>query len=315
MSNKSNNTPLKAVTQKTGLSAHVIRAWEKRYGVIRPQRTETNRRYYSDEEIEKLNLLKKATDSGHSISSIAAFTLEDLQNLVLNEEKETIFHHKKLLPEKFGLIIKEKITSFFETAKDLNSSKLLFLLREIEDEFSQSIIIEEIILPVLAKLSEERNSNSISKSTENFIINELSYYLTQIVKNIPEFDEFPLILCYAPTGGFSQIGSLITAAAAKAEKWRVFNLGENISSVEIGEVINKLEPKVISINLIYPFIKPEEIRGELIELKNQIPDRIKIILSGRPVWSYRDEVLKIGGIFAGDTFALRKELKKIRELI
>ena len=50
--------PIKVVSQMTGLSVHVIRAWEKRYNVVEPDRTDTNRRLYSEKEIEKLKLLK-----------------------------------------------------------------------------------------------------------------------------------------------------------------------------------------------------------------------------------------------------------------
>ena len=45
---------IKVVARRTGLSAHVIRIWEKRYGAVEPERTETKRRLYSDEQIERL---------------------------------------------------------------------------------------------------------------------------------------------------------------------------------------------------------------------------------------------------------------------
>lgn len=56
---------IKVVAQRTGLSAHLIRIWEKRYGAVEPERTETNRRLYSDEQIERLSLLRDITQNGH----------------------------------------------------------------------------------------------------------------------------------------------------------------------------------------------------------------------------------------------------------
>ena len=307
------NYSLKSVSQKTGLSAHVIRAWEKRYGVVNPDRTDSNRRFYTNDEIEKLKLLKKATEAGNSIGNISNLTIEQLQELVLTEEKESIFAHKKLLPEKFELKIKNLIDEFFETAENLNSKKLQFLIYEIEDEFSQSIIIEEIIIPILSKLDEKQKKTSISIIVSQFILSELSFYLSQIINKIPDFENFPLLLSYSPVGGFHEIGSLISCAVAKAEKWRICNLGKNISCLEITEIIQKLNPAAISINMIYPFLKPEEIKIELSLFKNSIPEDVKILFSGRTVWNYREEVNQIGGIFAGDTFVLRNELQKIRE--
>lgn len=303
---------LKSVSQKTGLSAHVLRAWEKRYGVVVPERTETNRRFYTDNEIKKLILLKKAVDAGFSIGSIKDLSVEKLQELILSEEKKSIFLNKTLLPEKFQIKINNRIEEFLASAEKFNSKNLQFLIYEIEDEFSQSVIIEEFILQILNILDNKRKSVQIEKITEQFIINELSFYIRQIINKIPEFDDFPLILTYSPVGGFFQIGSLISSAIAKLEKWRVCNLGENLNSSEIVSAVKIINPDVISINMIYPYNNPEIIKNELIALKSSIPENIKILLSGRTVWNYREEVIKIGGIFAGDTFAFRKELQKIK---
>ena len=63
----------------TGLSPHLIRIWEKRYSAVAPERTDTNRRLYSDAEIERLNLLRLATRAGHSIGNIAKLPLGPAQ--------------------------------------------------------------------------------------------------------------------------------------------------------------------------------------------------------------------------------------------
>ena len=70
----------------TGLSPHLIRIWEKRYGAVAPKRTATNRRLYSDAEIERLNLLRLATAAGHSIGNIAKLPLRRLKSLVAKAE-------------------------------------------------------------------------------------------------------------------------------------------------------------------------------------------------------------------------------------
>ncbi len=78
--------PIKVVSQMTGLSVHVIRAWEKRYNVVEPERTNTNRRLYSEEDIEKLKLLNNVLHEGHSIGGVANLSLNELKNL-LSENK------------------------------------------------------------------------------------------------------------------------------------------------------------------------------------------------------------------------------------
>ena len=74
--------PIKIVAQRTGLSVHAIRVWEKRYQIVTPFRTETNRRLYSEEDIERLRLLNLATKSGYSISSVADLDHKALRDLL-----------------------------------------------------------------------------------------------------------------------------------------------------------------------------------------------------------------------------------------
>jgi DNA-binding transcriptional MerR regulator len=85
--------PIKVVSQMTGLSVHVIRAWEKRYNVVEPDRTDTNRRLYSEEDIEKLKLLNDAVHHGHHIGGIANLSLLELKKLI---PKENIMMLKSL---------------------------------------------------------------------------------------------------------------------------------------------------------------------------------------------------------------------------
>ena len=72
---------IKVVARRTGLSAHVIRIWEKRYGAMEPERTGTNRRLYSDEQIERLSLLREITQNGHSIGHVAKLPTDKLREL------------------------------------------------------------------------------------------------------------------------------------------------------------------------------------------------------------------------------------------
>ena len=79
---------IKYVSEQTGLSAHVIRIWERRYSAITPDRSNSNRRLYSQNDIEKLKLLKSATSSGQSIGQIADLPIEKLQEITTNSTVE-----------------------------------------------------------------------------------------------------------------------------------------------------------------------------------------------------------------------------------
>ena len=76
---------ISAVSRLTGLSAPNLRMWEKRYGLVEPRRSKSQRRLYSSEDIQRLTLLKTLVDQGHPIGSIANLRTSDLEERLQTE--------------------------------------------------------------------------------------------------------------------------------------------------------------------------------------------------------------------------------------
>ena len=77
--------PIQIVTHRTGVSADVLRVWEKRYAVVTPIRSTSGRRLYSDADIERLRLLVQATRTGRPIGQVAALPTSALRALLEEE--------------------------------------------------------------------------------------------------------------------------------------------------------------------------------------------------------------------------------------
>jgi len=75
---------ISAVARLTGISSHVLRVWERRYGVVEPQRSDSKRRRYTQDDIQRLSLLKTLVDNGHAISSVARLTTSQLEERLAN---------------------------------------------------------------------------------------------------------------------------------------------------------------------------------------------------------------------------------------
>jgi DNA-binding transcriptional MerR regulator len=73
--------PVRLVALRTGLTPHVLRAWERRYAVVSPSRSSGGQRLYSDLDIERLRRLRRLTARGHAISRIAALPLDEWTRL------------------------------------------------------------------------------------------------------------------------------------------------------------------------------------------------------------------------------------------
>src|SRR5574338_1415492 len=73
--------PVRLVATRAGLSPHLLRAWERRYGVVTPGRSEGGQRLYSELDIERLGRLRRLVERGHAIGRIASLPLEELARL------------------------------------------------------------------------------------------------------------------------------------------------------------------------------------------------------------------------------------------
>src|ERR1700674_3350268 len=80
--------PMRVVTRRTGLSADLLRAWERRYEVVKPSRSAGGRRLYSDGDVERLRLLYRATLAGRSIGQVADLPTDALAALVRKDAAE-----------------------------------------------------------------------------------------------------------------------------------------------------------------------------------------------------------------------------------
>ena len=77
--------PIQVVSRRTDLSADVLRAWERRYKAVQPQRSASGRRLYSDADVARLSLLRRATLSGRSIAQVAQLPDDRLRELVASD--------------------------------------------------------------------------------------------------------------------------------------------------------------------------------------------------------------------------------------
>src|SRR6185503_12429727 len=74
--------PVRLTALRTGLTPHTLRAWERRHHVVAPARSSGGQRLYSDLDVQRLRLLRRLTEQGHSIGQLAKAALVDLERMV-----------------------------------------------------------------------------------------------------------------------------------------------------------------------------------------------------------------------------------------
>jgi len=300
--------PIKVVSQMTGISEFVIRAWEKRYDAVIPSRTESNRRLYSEEDIEKLRLLNDAVQKGYNIGGIASLTINDLRS-ILNEKKS---NNHKPLPSESIADVDSLLNSCIEAVKAYDGKELETLLLKASSKLSQPALIESLIVPLVYKLGELWHEGLIRVANEHLATAVIRSFLAKMIdQNEPE-ENAPIIISATPRGQDHELGAMIVAVTAAPLGWKVIYLGPNLPVEEIASVADSLEAKVVALSIVYPG-DDKQLKLDFQNLKKMMPENINIIVGGRASTGYLDVIDEIGATHVKDTRQLRVELDSIRQ--
>lgn len=304
--------PIKVVSQMTGLSVHVIRAWEKRYHVVEPDRTDTNRRLYSEEDIEKLRLLNDASHLGHNIGSIASLSSAELKSLLSNEKSIAPQIKTNVKLSGPDINIEELLAECVETIKDYDAKKLESILLNASARLTQPVLIEEVVIPLVYKIGDMWHNGEIRVANEHLASSVIRSFLFNLLESYTINESAPVLISATPRGQEHELGALIAAVVAAASGWKVVYLGSNLPAEEIGAVASYLNAKVVAVSLVYPSDDPV-LPKELRKLKQVLISDVSIIAGGRAANGYLNVLDEIGAFVVKNTKQLRVELDAIRE--
>jgi len=146
--------PIQVVVRRTGLSADRIRMWERRYGAVSPQRAATNRRLYSEEDIERLLLLRKATLHGRRIGQLADLETVELAALVERDEAALSRAPAPSEPSGAGRSAASLLADCLGAVAALDASGLQRLLARARLDLTPPALIERLLLPMMRGIGE-----------------------------------------------------------------------------------------------------------------------------------------------------------------
>lgn len=301
---------IKLVARRTGLSAHAIRVWEKRYNAVLPARTETNRRLYSDADMERLLLLHKGTLDGHAIGQIAKLPTEQLRQLL---------HPVEATPDvKAAQMNKAEPTSsagvlenclYF--VKQLDSERLQRALEDAEVALSRPRFIEQLIAPLLQKIGELWRDGTLRVIHEH-MATAVTRSLLGNVRSAYEVPETaPGVVTTTPVGQLHELGALMASATAAAEGWRVMYLGPNLPAEEIAAAARQNRARAVALSIVYPADDPR-LEPELQKLRRLLSSDIALLIGGRAAANYRDTLEMLGVQLIKDMASFSAILEALR---
>ena len=166
--------------KRSGLTPHVIRVWEKRYKAVTPLRTDTNRRQYSDENIQRLTLLREATLAGHKISNIAGLTDASLKALM--EDDQEHLRSVTAVPAKEGVQSDGMLEACLLAIKKLDTEKLEEGLTRAALSLGHQGMIIRVVAPLAQKIGQLWREGEITAAHVHFASSLIRIFLVNISK-------------------------------------------------------------------------------------------------------------------------------------
>lgn len=296
---------IKSVSVLTNLNIHTIRAWEKRYSAVTPERTDTNRRMYSKADIEKLNLLSDALRNGHSIGAIAQLSVEELRSLIPNTFNQTITSTK---PEsKFQNLISESI--FHISNYDYKNFENILLDSSVN--YSRQSMLIDFVIPLLEEIGQLWETGKIRVTHEHFAVTVLRTFLGSLIDNNLNPPTAPKILTTTPEGFLHELGALISALYAMDFGWNAVFLGANLPAEEISAAAKANGVSAILLSLVYPEDDPRTGK-QLRKLRKYVGEDMHILISGQSAIGYLKYIEETDSLLVQKLSELPSVLKSIR---
>lgn len=225
------NYSIKEIEQLTGIKAHTLRIWEQRYDFIKPKRTETNIRYYDDEDLKLVLNISLLKDNGLKISRICCMTVEDLHSEV-----------KMLMEKKMGY--PEQIQGLTLAMLELDEDRFEKILNTniLRVGFERTML--NLIHPFFQKIGVLWQIGAIAPAQEHFISNIVRQKLIVAIDgqlvNSANFNK--KFLLFLPENEMHEISLLFAAFILKSRNNRVIYLGQNVPFEDIIKINNEHSP-------------------------------------------------------------------------
>ncbi len=223
---------IKDIEKMSGIKAHTIRIWERRYGMVIPKRTDTNIRYYSDENLKELLNISILNKNGLKISKIAELDKDEIAERVVNLLDSS---------QKYAHIIDVMMLSMLEIDEyALNNS-----FNRAWQEYGFEKLIEDIIFPLLERIGFLWQTNSITPAQEHFLTNILRHkFIVAIEKEAPlKKNDNNKLIFFLPEGEMHEFGLLFYNYIARKKGYEVIYLGASVPLQDLKEMQKTAQAK------------------------------------------------------------------------
>lgn len=213
---------IKDLENLSGVKAHTIRIWEKRYNLFDPQRTDTNIRYYSNEDLRKLLNITSVSEQGMKISKISSLTDSELNQEVERLLQENVDSSKKILINKLIVATLQCDVSVFDS---------------VYQDYTQSngteCTIEEVIYPLLIRIGLMWSVSKLNPAQEHFASQLIRQKLFSAIDALPIASDSKKYILFLPEKETHEIALLYAYYLIRSAGNECIYLGADVPLIDV----------------------------------------------------------------------------------
>jgi len=268
---------ISAVSQRTGLSPHVIRVWERRYGAVRPGRKANGRRIYCEEDINRLSLLSRLVNLGQPIGQVAGLGRDDLYRQI---DAMTMSRKEASEPVPGHLVLRDTLLkSVLDNARSYDIESCCNALAGAVIGISVDELITDVCSPLMRIVGEEWQAGRLNEAQEHIIASAfMSFFLPRVTSSLTRKNA-PAVVFSTFQGDRHQMGLLFVATMAAARNLRCFYLGADLPEGAIADAVQRVDAKVVCISIVNK-ASPKTLSANLAVLRDLLPREREIWVGG-----------------------------------
>jgi len=254
--------PMRVAARLTGVAAERIRAWETRYGAIRPARTGGGSRLYSEADLDRLRLLRRVVEAGHRIGDVARLDLAALQARLPGASSSA----------SGGFELE------MEAVRALDASALTELC-EVQLKAEGALpFARDFVLPLASKIGQAWTDGQLSVSAEHLATGVMRAQLLRCLEELDPDGLGPRVVFAAPANELHDLGLLVAALGAGAVGADVVFVGANVPDDDLCPTVRATGADVLALGFVTsPAARIEQL---LRELRGALPDRVGLWAGG-----------------------------------
>lgn len=307
----------KAVVQQTGIAAPMLRAWERRYTLLSPERAQNAYRLYSERDIALIRWLKERVDTGMSISQAIAL----YRHL---EEEHSQFQRKERAPESMSPLretvspaavgthatsaegdrqekdatynlrfVRERLLEAFNSLDEAAASRLMAPMVAI---YSIEQVCAELITPTLWEIGRLWEQELLPVSVEHFASAFFHGWLSNLLHAMPPSQPHPVVIVCCAPGELHELAPLMLALLLRRAGLHVAYLDQGIETEGLLQTVGQLSPALlcVSVTVISSLDAVVELGRKLQELPAPRP---ALVFGGQALAQRADLIARVPGVY------------------